>query len=325
MKRLFLGIVAATLAYSGWWFYAAQEMRSGVEDWFADMRAAGWDADYADLTVRGFPSRTDVTLTNPSLRAPDGSIAWTTPFLQILGLSYKRGHVIVAWADSQTLQTDAGMIEVTSDGMRASVVHEDGRILRSNFEAPVLNLAGPDQTLAAAGVNVALEHVAPTPSSYRLFLSSDGLAMSRPDLIAGIAPESLATLRADMGFDLSDALTVQNFAEDLPQLTQLSIRTAQVDYGALTLQLAGDADLDSQGRATGELRVEAQNWRESLRMAEAEGHLPEGVADGLVDLLSLVASLNGNSETLDVTLGLDRGAVRLGPLPVGELPPLRWR
>ena len=53
-------------------------------------------------------------------------------------------------------------------------------------------------------------------------------------------------------------------------------------------------------------------------------NLPPEIADTVRDVLGLVASLNGNRDTLDVTLGLDRGRVMLGPLPIGELQPFDW-
>ena len=73
------------------------------------------------------------------------------------------------------------------------------------------------------------------------------------------------------------------------------------------------------------ITIEAENWRESLDAARASGDLPAALSDGLIEILSLVASLSGGRDTLDVTLGLDAGTVRLGPLPIAELPPLRWR
>ena len=324
MKRLFLGIVIATLAYSGWWFYAAHDLRSSVETWFEDLRAAGWDATYADITVRGFPSRTDLTLTEPTLMSPNGKIGWQAPFFQILGLTYKKGHVIAAWPDAQTLQTPDGAIAVTSEGMRASVIYEDDRVLRSNFEAAVVNLAGPDETVALAGVNAALEQTVPGLAEYRVAVAINGLAMSNPSVTGSLAPEALATLRAETVIRLSDPLSLTSPTDSPPQLEALTVRTMQVDYGALTMKLGGHADFDEQGRATGEVTLEAQNWREALQTAQDAGNLPPEIADTVRDVLGLVASLNGNRDTLDITFGLDRGRVMLGPLPIGELQPFVW-
>lgn len=324
MKRLLLAITVAALAYSGWWAYAAQSLRSDVEDWFADQRAAGWEATYSDIAVRGFPNRTDLTLTDPVLRAPDGSIGWQAPFFQILTLTYTPGHVIVAWPDSQTITTAEGRFDVTSDGLRASVISEKGRILRSNIEATVLNIAGPDQAVAMAGLNAALQRIEPSTTDYRLALSIDSLARSNPRITGVRVPDSFGTLRTDLTLGLEAPLTLDTISAP-PNPTALTLRTAEAGYGALVLKITGDTRFDGEGLATGEVTIEARNWRESVAAARAAGDLPPALSDGLTELLTLIASLSGSRDTLDVTLGLDAGTVRLGPLPIGQLPPLRWR
>lgn len=317
MKRLLLVLIVAVLAYSGWWVYAAQSLKGQVEAWFEDQRAAGWEASYTDIAVRGFPSRTDLTLTDPVLRAPDGSLGWQAPFFQILTLSYTPGHVIVAWPDSQTLTTPKGQVDITSDGLRASVISDGGLILRSNLEATVLNIAAPDHSIALAGVNAALQRVEPATTDYRLALTVDSLAGTG-------APSSPATLRADMIAGLSAPLTLDNLMA-LPRPTALTLRTAEAGYGQLTLGLSGDVRFDTEGRATGEIALEARNWRDGLAAARQSGDLSPALADGLTDLLSLVATVGGSRDTLDVTLGIDAGTVRLGPLQIGKLPSLPGR
>jgi hypothetical protein len=324
LKRLVLVIVIATLAYSGWWFFAANDLRRSVEAWFEDQRAAGWDAGFSDIAVRGFPNRTDLTLTDPHLRSPDGTFGWQAPFIQILGLSYKRGHVIIAWPNTQTLQTPQGPVDISSERLRASVIFRDDLVLRSNLEADVLNLADPDQTMALAGITAALEKVELSETEYRAALAIDGLAVSDPSITGTHVPDALATLRADTTLDLSTPLSLASLTNEPPQIDRLTLRNTQVDYGTLRLKLAGETAFDPQGRATGEVTIEAQNWRDALRNAQDNGTLPPGVSDALLDILTMIASLNGARDALDVTLGLDRGTVLLGPLPIGRLPPLQW-
>ena len=206
MKRLLVVIIVATLAYCGWWFHAAQDLRSDVEDWFAGQSAKGWTATYTDLTMRGFPSRTDLTITNPDITGPEGGFAWRAPFLQILALSYKPGHVILVWPDTQTLVMPDGEMAVSSDGLRASVVFEDQKILRSNAEAPVLNIAAPDVSVAVADASFALEKFAATDATYRIAVSAGRIATSLPIAASGIGPDAPASLRAQMDIEFDRPL-----------------------------------------------------------------------------------------------------------------------
>ncbi|MFP7569685.1 DUF2125 domain-containing protein [Marivita sp. S2033] len=323
MKRLFAAILVATLGYCAWWFYAAHTMRVSVENWFQAQRDQGWTAEYQDLEIRGFPNRTDLTVTGPLLRSPDGQHGWQAPFFQVLSLSYNHAHVIVAWADTQTLFTPSGEVSVGSDGLRASVVREHTQFLRSNVEASVLNLTLPDHSIALAGVNAALHKVEPSDASYRLALTVDGIAL--PDLpnSGGLAPESLSNLRADTVVTLSGPLN--GSANPAARLTHLAVRHSEISYGALTLRITGDADIDPLGYPTGTVTIKADNWRESLNAAREKGDLPPALSDGVIDMLTLLSGLSGSRDALDVTLGLTSGAVFLGPLKIGQLPPLLLR
>lgn len=321
MKRLLGAIIVATLAYSGWWVYASNALRTDVADWFEQQQAAGLEARYADLTVRGFPNRTDLTLTSPVLRAPDNGFGWQAPFVQVLGLTYKQGHVIVAWPDSQTVTTPQGEIALSSDGLRASVIHDGGTLIRTNLEATVLNFEGPDQSLALADVNAAVHRIEPSPDTYRVALSVGSIATRTP----GIGPDSMASLRAEMDLALDRPLTFDLFESSTPQPTRITLHRSELSYGGVTFKLTGDAELDAQGRASGEVHVSAENWRDAIAAAQASGDLPPGLGDGLIDLLGMLATFGGSRDALDVTLGLDKGRVLLGPLPIGTVPPLVWR
>lgn len=324
MKRLFAVIIVATLAYCGWWFYAAQDLRSDVEDWFAAQRAEGWTATYSDLSMRGFPSRTDLTITNPDITVPEGGFAWRAPFLQILALSYKPGHVIVVWPDTQTLTWPNGEIAVSSDGLRASVVSEDQKILRSNAEAPVLNIAGPEVSVAVADAIFALEKFATTESTYRVAVSAGRIATSLPDAASGIGPDALASLRADMDIEFDRPLRLDTRSDSPPRPTRVNLKRSAITYGEVTFRVSLAASIDRQGVLTGDMSISAENWRKGIDAARKNGDLPAEISDGLIDLLAMLSTFNGTRDSLDVTLGINGGTLLLGPVPVGRIPPLRW-
>jgi hypothetical protein len=259
-------------------------------------------------------------LTDPSLRSPDGRVSWTAPFFQVLALSYKPGHQIIAWPDNQRFDTPDGPVTVTSDGLRASLVHDEDTVLRSNVEATVLNIETPEQTIAMAGVNAALQKVELAHTDYRIALSIDSIAVPKQRLSGSAIPEALGSVNADMSVSLEAPLTMD--ASSVPALTSATVRSADLRYGDVTLKLTGNADFDARGRATGEVTLSAEDWPQALQTARDRGDLPEEVARGLQDILSLLATISGAEDTLDVTLRLDKGTIRIGPLPVGELPPL---
>ncbi|MBS0123824.1 DUF2125 domain-containing protein [Thetidibacter halocola] len=316
MKRLTLLVVAVAAIWAGWWFLQAQQTRSAVDGWFADRRAEGWTAEYADLSVRGFPNRVDVTLTEPRLVDPESGFRWQAPFLQSLRLVYKPGHHIVAFPETMTL----GQTLIEAEGLRASIVEEDGIIARANAEAVVLNLAGPERSVALAGVTAALSTVPGLPDTYRIGLSADAVAgQDRPGPSQGAADglDVQAEIRFDRPWRLAEA------AAQRPQPTAIDLRLMQYQVDAVLLKLAGTLTVDAAGRGDGELMLRAENWRSLLDQAREGGQLPQALADAIEEGLALYSRLTGNGQALDVTLRFDEGRVMLGPIPLGEGPLLR--
>ncbi|SDY50296.1 DUF2125 domain-containing protein [Citreimonas salinaria] len=317
MKRLAFVVVLAALAWSGFWFWSAQALRSEIEAWFDDRRAEGWEADYTDLFIRGFPNRLDATFIDLALADPDAGLAWRAPFFQVLQLVYRRGHAILIFPDTQTVVIDDDIYAVQADGMRASVnLGEGDTVQRAGFEADVLNIDGPDNDLALAGLAAGLAAVDQDAQVYRVGISADAAAGG----VAGGAADGLA-LQATIGFD--QPWTREALEIGRPQPVSLDLSGAEYRKGALFLRLAGDLDIDEAGRATGDLALRAENWRDLLDAAVEAERIPEAMARTLEQGLGLVAQLSGNPETLDLPLRFDDGMVRIGPIPMGEAPRLR--
>ena len=87
MKWLLGAILLAAAAWSGMWYFGAETRRDGLRDWFEARRDEGWQADYGDLALRGFPNRYDATITDIALADPERGLAFKAPFLQILTLA----------------------------------------------------------------------------------------------------------------------------------------------------------------------------------------------------------------------------------------------
>lgn len=309
MKRYIGLLLAVALLWSGYWVVQRQALRAELTGWFDARQAEGWTASYDDIAIRGFPSRLDVTITAPVLFDPQTGLGWTAPFVQILGLSYQRDHVILAFADSQQLTLPDGAVQITSNGLRASLVTEGDAILRLNAEAESLTI-GDGVALAHPLMN--FHHMA--SADYRLSLSAAAVA-------TGDTSGDGLTVQALVGFDAP--WTLQALDGQRPQPVTLDIARADYRHDALEVALAGQVTADAEGRMSGEVTLRAQNWQALLDQAETAGTLPDTMAKPLRDALTLVASLSGRQDTLDLPLRLSRGAVSVGILPIGQAPRLR--
>lgn len=323
MKRLLIAVIVAGLAWSGWWFYAANQHKAALEDWFEARRAEGWAAEYQSLQVRGFPNRLDATFSDLVLANPDNGTVWRAPLFQILMLSYKPDHAILVWPHSQTLTLAGTDWTIDSDTMRASVILKGDAaqsLSRANFEAEVLNLTSDDGAAAMSALNIALANSG--PELYRITASATGYAPGGALPADLPLPDSLSALRADLTVALNAPLGLASLETNRPRPARLDLRLAEAIWGGLELKLAGAADVTASGHLDGQMTVRAVNWRDMVQLSSSSGALPQGIAGMLEQALDLASNLSGRKETLDLTLDFKRGRTWLGMIPLGPAPRL---
>lgn len=323
MKRLLILIVLAALAWSGYWAFGAWQLRQSEAQWFEERREEGWQAEYADLAVRGFPYRFDTTLTDVALADPATGLAWQAPRFQLLRLSYRPNHLIALWPGEQVLATPERRFVVRSDDMRASMILRpgDARALeRATLVAETMQIV-PERggAWALARLNLAAERTPAAEATYRVGLSLDGLAPPEPPRRL---PQTLDALRLDATVAFTAPLDAAAIAEARPQPVRIELDAAEAVWGRLVLRAAGRLDVGASGLPEGRIDIRAENWRAILDLARESGALPGGLADNLESGLALLARLSGNPETLDVPLDFTNGRVQLGPIPLGPAPRL---
>ncbi|MGY3438184.1 MULTISPECIES: DUF2125 domain-containing protein [unclassified Marinovum] len=322
MKRLALVILVVALGWSGYWLWGKQVLVRSYDGWFAERRDEGWNAQYGDMAVRGFPNRHDTTWTDLALSDPESGLGWQAPFFQLLLLSYNRHHAIAVWPDAQTITTPDGEYAITSDKLQASLVTKGAAhvLERANLVADVLNVTAPEgATTALAQLRMATTRA--EGAAYDMAVVVDGLALPAGVVQAtgGALPQTFseARLAARLVFSEPWALAATRAR---PQPTAIELSEAALEWGPMALRMTGDLEIDGKGRGTGKVHVQAKNWREMLEVARASGEVSAVMVDGIETALSLLAQISGSRNSLDLTLTLDKGEMRLGPLPLGPAP-----
>ncbi len=333
MKRLLIFILVAGLGWSAYWYAAMTGARHGFETWFEARRAEGWQAEYTDLAIRGFPNRVDATFERPALADPDTGLAWSAPFFQIFALSYRPKHIIAIWPETQRLSTPLAHYDIASKDMRASLVTAATPALpleRMNLVAGAMAITNDDGAVSTLdGLQAAVTRLPGATSGYRFAINADGLIPALPDRVGlrsgGAVPRRLDALRADLEVEFDAPWDLSALSDARPQPRRLRLRLAEARWGRLELKLAGTLEVDRTGRPSGRLTVKAQNWRDILTLARDLGWIGPAWGDRLEQGLSLAAQLSGNPETLDIPLDFANGRVSLGPVPLGPAPVLRLR
>lgn len=329
--RLLWLVVILALGWSAWWGLGAWNAKRDLQTWLEERRAAGWQAEWDSIKVRGYPTRIDRTITGLTLANTEGGWVWTAPFFQILGLNYEKGHVILVWPNEMTLQTPWQMISISGEELRGSVTYRpeaEQEIVTATLvfkELALVSDAGWSSTIAEL-------RLAGRPTAGKEGWHDIGLSLSgvkpRSELVAtlaqaGLVPAEIDHLTADLAVAFDHPWNRRALEQDRPQIREIEIRNIGAVWGALELRIAGDLSLDETGRVSGDVLVKSTNWRDMLELARRSGLVPEALFGPIESGLTLLSGLAGRRETLDIPLSFRDGRTMLGPIPIGPAPVLR--
>ena len=330
--RLLWLVLILALGWSVWWGWAAWQARAGLEGWLEERRAAGWQAEWDEIRLRGFPSRLDRTISGLTLADTAGGWVWSAPFFQILGLIYQPDHLILVWPDEMAVQTTRQHIALTGEDLKGSITFRPGPAREVDHATLVfkgLALASDEgwksstaelrlamRPAGAAGENrqeIGLELIGLKPGGELVTLLAQ----------AGVVPTEVDRLKADLVVLFDRPWDRQAIEEDRPQPREIDIRDISAKWGKLELRMAGDVTIDAAGALSGEVMIKSTNWREMLDLAQETGLMPEALREPLERALTLLSGLAGRADTLDIPLTFSGGRTRLGPVPLGPAPVLR--
>ena len=131
-----------------------------------------------------------------------------------------------------------------------------------------------------------------------------------------------------------DTLTVKGhaaFDDPLDRLTleqgrmamrAASIREAGFEWGDMRLVVRGAFQVDDAGFPVGDIRIEATEWRQMIRLAESSGIIGPETARSVTQAVEFLTNLTGTGDKLTIPLGLGGGKVRIGPFAIAEAPRL---
>ncbi len=331
MKRLLILILVLATGWSAYWFIGSRGAKAAFAGWFDDRRAEGWQADYADLSVIGFPSRFVTTFTNLAIADPATGWAWEAPFFQLLALSYRPTSVIAVFPPDSIIATPVEQFALTTSDTKASLSLDPSPRLPLNK----VTLIGSDIALTGTGrlslntLRLAGERLPVSTSAYRLGALAQGVALPAPfvrKLAQGIAlPPALERVELDMNVTFDRPWDLDAVEQLRPQPREIDLSLAKAEWGALRLAATGKITVDAIGQPKGSVSIKAEQWRDMLRVAVAAGALPEPVAQSVEGALGLVANLSGRPDSLNVTLDFRDGRMFLGPVPIGAAPVVRLR
>ena len=329
MRALIWIVGLLTALYSGYWFVGAGAAERAVQDQIAALRAEGLTIETSDLSLRGYPSRFDLTLTDPRLADPESGLDWSAPFAQVFSLSYKPWHLIAALPPEQRLRLPPLDLTIRSTDFKASLVMDPGLSLPLNR-----------MTLAVDGLDVT-EAAGPVMAAGKLLFSTRTEAMAEHAheiafLATDLRPDpQAAALLARAGWpEVIERINLNAIARfdgpirpadpgAFPALMELDVEQGDLVWGALRASATGLLRPDSAGLAEGQLMIEITGWQAIPALLREAGLIKSNELIVVSAMLAGMAQQDGTPETLSLPLAFAGGTMTLGVWPIGPAPRLR--
>ncbi|MCB1408294.1 MAG: DUF2125 domain-containing protein [Rhodobacteraceae bacterium] len=321
LKALTVLAVVATGAWCGYWVIGQQALDRAIRAGLAHVPEVSAESH----SIQGFPNRFDVTFDQPRI-ALDG-MAWSAPFVQILALSYQPNRLIAVFAHDQVLRVNGTEASLHSDDLRASVVMDAA--LDLPLDRVTLVGQGLDLLTGAANnrldtLRLASRRIGPAIHEVAALAETvypDTAMMDRLDP-QGLWPRRFDQLRLDAEAEFDRPLDRHVFDGPEPRLTRVTLTGARVAWDGVDVLASGRLTPDSVGRLSGDVTLTVTGWRRLLDLAQAQGLLTPDNQTTLTAMLAGMAT-GDDGQTIAVPLAVVDGDLRMGPVVLGTLPPLR--
>lgn len=328
MRKLVWLIVLIPALWSGYWFVAARGIERGIGAWLDARAAEGWVAETASIQASGFPLRFQTVLADVELADPDTGLAWSLPRLEILIESYRPNRVEIIGPKQFTVASPFERITVVAGQIDALAEVDPGpqlgvRTLSADLGAVDLASTAGWMSGFESG-RVLTQRDTEDPNTHAIEFRANALRLSKPlrdflDPANALPPEIEGfELLGRFGFDRPwDRRALETRR---PQPTRIEIERLEARWGPALLAVAGTLDIDGAGRATGQITLRAENWREMLEVARVTGAVPEPFHPTVEQALEALARVSGRPDMIDAPLSFRNGVVFFGLLPLGQAP-----
>jgi hypothetical protein len=311
MRRYIIAVLAVLVVlaacWCGFWFYAAQDIETRLAAWAAAQRAQGLTAEYASVTVSGFPLSWHTRVMAPAMSGA-GATRWEwrgeeitaeiRPWaLHDVPVTFPGVHRVSAGTGgvAETLAIRAarpdGRVQLASDGRLANLTLDIG-------DAEVRRPPDPGlSTVKRARLSLSPHRIA--DATYRndtldLTLDLDTVTVPEPPRYA-LGP-TIAAARVDLSVKgslppgpLGDSVAAWRDAGGVVEINRLALR-----WGTLDMDGDGTVTLDAENRPLGASTVRIRGYTETVDALTAAGAMRPRDAGALKIALNLFARQNGS-------------------------------
>lgn len=334
MLRLAWLAVFIAILWTGWWAIAAFGLRSGADVWLQERRVEGWQAEATELDVKGYPARFSLTLSDPALADPDTGVAFSTEALLLSSPAWWPGHVTVTLpGETFDVATPLERFTVSAENALSDLRLRPGTALElehASVTSGMWQVGSGNGTLSSAnGLTLSMQQAEENPVAYRIEANAPaftpGSVIRRALRVPQNWPIAFDSLTVAGTVTLDRPIDRTTVEKNRPQPRVIDLELAEAVWGDVLVRATANLTVSDQGLIDGQMNFQARNWQDLLTLAETAGLLPAAIKPQVDNILSALARGSGNPDAIDLTLQARGGAIFMGFVPLGQLPPLVLR
>lgn len=334
LKPLIFILIAAFAAYTGYWYFLAQNAEERVRGIAGELARSGLDFNYRELDISGFPYRLVLDFSGVEVAYVDGPLRldWSGPSLQAVLQPWRPDHAVFFAADSlvgvsyRTDKTRAVTVEprllsaslssAKGGGVRYSLVLEDSRVQAITGSAgetfigrAVLQFRS--RRLRSAGVTVS-GLVEPILAEISLSVSA-----RTPEQDGAVAPDQITVELQPRG-RFFPRLTRYSLAAWRDAGSTIDITKITARWGDARIEGDGSITLDDELQPLGAISLRTSEPEDLLEnMAEAGWIEPEDRQEA-AEAVKLFRSIAAAGAPVALAISLQGGAITMGPVILAE-------
>jgi len=318
------GIIAILAAYTGYWFYAADRVDEEIHAWIADKENSGYQIEYSDLQVGGFPYRFQINIADPRIRAPLSDGGWFAHLdaVQANALPYDFSHWIVSFAGPLVIEGEETVRINATTARFSRKSNSEGETVRIGAEVSELSIraiTGTEPQITDIETLLLSGQVG-DDNSLRIRVEATGLHASSSEVAENVRVAFGDTGElARMAFQVTEwrALALEGDAGVWSRAGGVvRVEDAELSWGPAHLTGEGDVTLDTQARLDGRLSVRITD-PDALADALVEGGLVPEENEQALRLATMLAPRS--EEGVSLPFRIREGGIYLGPVRLGSV------
>lgn len=319
-------VLVLGVGWTGFWFFAASTAERLIEDWRARQAQAGRIVNCGQQTVGGFPFRIEVRCTDATieLRGSGPPMALRLKELVALAQVYDPRLLIGELTGPLQIGAVGQPVELTATWRLAqsSVRGRPSFPERVSFAVDGLQVQRAGHTELAVQAEHAEFHARLAPAvagdepAFDIVLRTTGGTMPELGRLAARPTDTEITAVLYGLKTLAPKPLATRLREWQAANGRIEIKSARVKQGDTVGHASGELKLTPQGNLDGELRLTAAGLEHLLPTIGVDR-----MAGAALSFLGPRAEVEGRP-AVTVPLRFQDGAVRLGPVPAGRVPPV---